>query len=252
MSDRSAPRVAVVTGAASGIGLATAERLRRDGYEIVGLDLTSRRGHWVTGDVRDRQAHEQAAALAGGLGGLAVWVNAAGIWRPTRAHDMVDADARDILEVDLMGTILGCSVACTRFLAQRRGGAIVNISSMDAIAQFPASLAYDAAKGGVDSVTRQVAMEYGPAGIRCNGVRPGAIMTPLAEVYLRNYDRDEMIESWRALAPLGRVGQPEDVADVIAFLASDAARFVTGELVRVDGGATTRCYAYPPDPDVVR
>src|SRR5437764_10176353 len=181
MSDRPAPRVAVVTGAASGIGLATAERLRRDGYEIVGLDVAPRPGHWVTGDVRDRQAHEQAAALAGGLGGLAVWVNAAGIWRPTRAHDMVDADARDILEVDLMGTILGCSVACPRFLAQRRGGAIVNISSMDAIAQFPASLAYDAAKGGVDSVTRQVAMEYGPAGIRCNGVRPGAIMTPLAE-----------------------------------------------------------------------
>src|SRR5439155_20000607 len=132
---------------------------------------------------------------------------------------------------------LGGSVACTRFLAQRRGGAIVNISSMDAIAQFPASLAYDAAKGGVDSVTRQVAMEYGPAGIRCNGVRPGAIMTPLAEAYLGNYDRDEMIESWRARAPLGRVGQPEDVAGVIAFLAFRQARRVTGELVGVDRGA---------------
>lgn len=245
-------RVAVVTGAASGIGKATAERLALDGFEVVAVDRHDAPQPSVTGDVRDRATHRAAAELAGERGTLAAWVNAAGIWRPTRAHDLSDEDVRDIIDVDLIGTIIGCSVACAAFLQHGQGGAIVNISSMDAIAQFPASLAYDAAKGGVDSVTRQVAMEYGPAGIRCNGVRPGAIMTPLAEFYLENYDRDEMVRSWAALAPLGRVGQPEEVADVIAFLLSDAARFVTGELVRVDGGATTRCFAYPPDEDLVR
>jgi NAD(P)-dependent dehydrogenase (short-subunit alcohol dehydrogenase family) len=245
-------RVAVVTGAASGIGQAAAERLRADGFDVVAVDRHQAQEPAVVGDVRHRATHQAAAELAAQRGTLLAWVNAAGIWRPTRAHDLSDADVQDIIDVDLIGTITGCSVACAAFLEHGQGGAIVNISSMDAIAQFPASLAYDAAKGGVDSVTRQVAMEYGPAGIRCNGVRPGAIMTPLAEFYLENYDREEMIASWAALAPLGRVGEPEDVADVIGFLLSDAARFVTGELVRVDGGATTRCFAYPPDQDIVR
>ena len=102
------------------------------------------------------------------------------------------------------------------------------------------------------SITRQVAVDYGPAGIRCNGVRPGAIMTPLADVYLDAYDEDRegMLQSWRELSPLGLVGQPEDVAAVVAFLLSADARFVTGELVNVDAGATARCFRYPPAADL--
>lgn len=256
--------VAVVTGAASGIGLATATRLARDGSAVVGVDVdesalvraaTTIGGvfHPVAGDVSDRSTHERAAGLATELGTLTAWVNVAGIWIPTRAHDLDDDALDQLLRVNLKGTILGCSVACRTWLATGVGGAIVNVSSVESQAAFPSALGYDASKGGIDAVTRQVAVEYGPAGIRCNAVRPGAVMTPLANAYLADYeDTEAMIQSWRDLAPLGRVGEPEEIADVIAFLLSDDARFVNGSLLPVDGGASARCFAYPPDPEIVR
>jgi NAD(P)-dependent dehydrogenase (short-subunit alcohol dehydrogenase family) len=254
----------VVTGAASGIGRATAARLVAGGRTVVGVDrdeagLEGAAGSLgglfrpVPGDVGERATHDRAAAEATSAGRLAGWVNAAGIWTPTRAHDLDDDAVARVLGVNLVGTILGCSVACRAWLEAGTPGAIVNVSSVESQAAFPAALAYEASKGGVDAVTRQVAVEYGPAGIRCNAVRPGAIMTPMAEGYLADAeDREAMIESWRDLAPLGRVGEPEEVADVIAFLLFEGARFVTGALLPVDGGADARCYAYPPDPDIVR
>lgn len=252
----------VVTGAASGIGRATAERLVRDGKAVVGLDLAKERladaaaelgdaFHPVAGDVCTRAAHEQAARAALEGGRLIGWVNVAGIWIPTRAHDYDDDAFERVLRVNLVGTALGCSVACRTWLEQGAPGAIVNVSSIESTAAFPSALAYEASKGAVDAMTRQVAVEYGPAGIRCNAVRPGAIMTPMAEQFLDDYeDREAMVQSWRDLAPLGRVGEPADVADVVSFLLSNDARFVTGTLVSVDGGAAARCFAYPPDPEI--
>jgi NAD(P)-dependent dehydrogenase (short-subunit alcohol dehydrogenase family) len=255
--------VVVVTGAASGIGRATAERLLRDGRSVVGLDLDEagleELAHVaagpvgvVVGDVAERGAHERAADAAEELGRLHGWVNGAGIWVKTRAHDLAEEDLDRVLAVNLKGSILGCSVACARILAGGEGGAIVNVSSIEAIVAFPDAVAYEASKGGIDALTRQVAVDYGPAGIRCNGVRPGAIMTPLADVYLEAYaeDREEMLQSWRDLSPLGLVGEAEDVAAVIAFLLSEDARFVSGELVNVDAGATARCFRYAPAPDL--
>lgn len=254
--------VVVVTGAASGIGRATAERLLRDGRAVVGVDrdaeglesFTDDRFAGVVGDVVERATHEGATDAAAELGSLAGWVNAAGIWAKTRAHDLAEEDVDRVLAVNLKGSILGCSVACARFLAAGRGGAIVNVSSIEAVVAFPDAIAYEASKGGIDAITRQVAVDYGPAGVRCNGVRPGAIMTPLADVYLDAYaeDREAMLQSWRDLSPLGLVGEPEDVAAVIAFLLSDDARFVSGALVDVDAGATARCFRYAPAPDIGR
>ena len=251
--------VVVVTGAASGIGRATAERLLRDGRAVVGVDrareglesVAHDRFAHVVGDVVERATHERAADAAAELGTLAGWVNAAGIWAKTRAHDLAEEDVDRVLAVNLKGSILGCSVACARFLAGG-GGAIVNVSSIEGIVAFPDAIAYEASKGGIDAITRQVAVDYGPAGVRCNGVRPGAIMTPLADAYLGAYeeDREAMLQSWRDLSPLGVVGEPEDVAAVIAFLLSEDARFVSGELVNVDAGATARCFRYPPAPDI--
>ena len=258
------PDVVVVTGAASGIGRATALRLARDGTAVVGLDRDEKglaaaaeelgeRFVPVAGDVGTRTPHEEAASAAADLGILTGWVNVAGIWIPTRAHDLDDEVLEQVLRVNLVGTALGCSVACRTWLEARAGGAIVNISSVESTFAFPSALAYDAAKGGVDAVTRQVAVEYGPVGIRCNAVRPGAIRTPMSEGYLDDYeDREAMLQSWRDLAPLGRVGEPEDVAAMVAFLLSDDSSFVTGALVSVDGGASARCFAYPPDPEIVR
>ncbi len=256
--------VIVVTGAASGIGRATAERLVRDGASVVGLDrneagLAARAAELgdafrpVAGDVGARDAHEQAAKEAASIGALTGWVNVAGIWIPTRAHDLDDGALERVLRVNVVGTALGCSVACRTWVDAGAGGAIVNVSSVESMSAFPGALAYDASKGAVDAITRQVAVDYGPVGIRCNAVRPGAIMTPLAESYLEDYDdRDGMVQSWRDLAPLGRVGEPEDVAAAIAFLLSDDASFITGTLVSVDGGADARCFAYPADPEIVR
>ena len=180
---------------------ATAARLLGNGRSVVGVDLDEAgleklarvdpdRVGTVVGDVAERSTHERAADAAEELGQLRGWVNGAGIWAKTRAHDFAEEDLDRILAVNLKGSILGCSVACARFLTGGEGGAIVNVSSIEAIVGFPDAVAYEASKGGIDALTRQVAVDYGPAGIRCNGVRPGAIMTPLADVYLEAYAED--------------------------------------------------------------
>jgi NAD(P)-dependent dehydrogenase (short-subunit alcohol dehydrogenase family) len=231
--------VTVVTGAASGMGRATAERLVSSGSSVVGLDvdghalaeLAARLGdsfRFVVGDVSERASHEEAADAAVASGELYGWVNAAGIWVSTCAHKLNVEDFNRVMRVNLLGVALGCAVACERFLVKNGVGSIVNISSMDAIAGFPDGFAYDASKGAVDALTRQIAVEYGPYQIRCNAVRPGTILTALTEGLLAETpDPEATIESWKQIHPLGRVGSPEEVANVIVFLLSEEASYVT-------------------------
>jgi NAD(P)-dependent dehydrogenase (short-subunit alcohol dehydrogenase family) len=250
---------AVVTGAAMGIGFAVAQRLVADGYQVACVDWnadaleravtalgTAATG--VQGDIGEWATHERAADAAEAAGRLRAWVNNAGIDWSARAHE---ADAEHIdrgLRVLLNGPMYGTSVAVRRMLAGG-GGAIVNVASIQGTAAFPGYYVYGAAKAGVAQIARNVCIDYAHKGIRCNTVLPGTVATPMTESVLPpGLERDEALRVEGLLAPMGRVGQPEELAAAIAFLVSDAASYVNGTGLTVDGGAMARCYAYEPAP----
>jgi NAD(P)-dependent dehydrogenase (short-subunit alcohol dehydrogenase family) len=250
-------KTAVVTGAAMGIGKAVAARLIADGVHVVGLDVnadalaTARtelgaQFEPLVGDVGDWEAHERAAAAAQASGGLAHWVNNAGIDWVGAAHEIDAEHIERGLRVLQLGTMYGACVAVRRMLPAR-AGSIVNISSIQGIAAFPRYFVYDAAKAAILMVTKSIALDYGPHGIRCNALLPGCIETPMTYTTLPpELDREEALRREGLLAPMLRVGQPEEMAEVVAFLLSDRASYVNGAEVVADGGATARCFAYPP------
>ncbi|HJQ74093.1 MAG TPA: SDR family oxidoreductase [Gaiellaceae bacterium] len=250
MSDRIA---AVVTGAAKGIGLGIAEALVARGAHVIavdvdeaGLQAVARDGlEPLVGDIAEWSTHERAADAAERAGALRWWVNNAGIDWVGGAHEVDAEHVQRGIAVLLEGPLYGCAIAVRRML--RTGGSIVNISSIQGITGFPRYLVYDAAKAGVMMASKQIAVDYGRFGIRCNAVLPGAIETPMTYATLPpDVPRDEALRQEGLLAPLERIGQPSEIAETVAFLLSDAASYVNGAAIVVDGGATARCYAYPP------
>jgi NAD(P)-dependent dehydrogenase (short-subunit alcohol dehydrogenase family) len=223
---------AVVTGSASGIGRATAEALERAGARIAGLDLLeSATEVSIVGDTSDVAAVERAADA---LGGVDIWVNNAARLFVRPVVDTTDEEWHSLLGPNLHGYFYGCRSAARRMLAQGNGGRIVNVTSAVNVFAVPDLGAYGAAKGAIASLTKALALELARAGVTVNAVAPGAVETPLnADAYT-----DEVRRTYEERIPLGRIGSPEEVADVIVFLASGAARYVTGQELIVDGGLT--------------
>ncbi|TDC80495.1 SDR family NAD(P)-dependent oxidoreductase [Streptomyces hainanensis] len=248
--------VVVVTGAAGGIGAAIVTELLATGYRVVGVDrqprqLVDERLAWVHGDVGKPGTHRLAVSAAAEIGLLEGWVNNAGRIENTPLHALSDAEAEDTLRCNLYGTLAGTRAALQSFVATGVQGSIVNVSSIHARGAFPGTPAYDATKGAIEALTRNAAVEYGHLGIRVNAIAPGAIRTAMIIDALKAADEPTRLErDFAALHPLGRLGEPHEVARAARFLLSADASFVSGAVLAVDGAAGARVYPFPPHADV--
>jgi len=229
-------RVAVVTGAGSGIGAACATRLAADGAVVATLDIAGDVDHRV--DVRDEPAvAEVFAAVVAEHGRLDVLVNAAGVAGGGPVH-LLDADEWDrVMDINLKGTFIVDKYAAVHMLEQG-SGSIINIASIEGLEGTEGGTVYNASKGGVVILTKSMAIDYGRRGVRVNCICPGGITTPLLEDIINAEGMEMYRDTLTDRHVLGRLGAPEEIAAAASFLASDDASFVTGHALVVDGGFT--------------
>lgn len=272
MSDRSLTdikefqgKAAVVTGGSKGIGLAAARRLAQGGAHVVicGIDEQEvaesvrglqQEGFAVSGMQADVASAEQVKKLieyaAEVCGGIDILVNSAGI---QRYGDVVNTDEEvwdEVMSINLKGMFLSCKYAIPE-MRKRGGGAIVNLSSLQAFASQTGVVAYTASKGGIVAMTRAIALDHAAENIRVNAVCPASVDTPMlrwaADQFKNERGQEDIIGEWGKMHPIGRVGKSEEVAELIAFLASDRASFITGTDMKIDGGMLAALGVKLPD-----
>lgn len=242
----------LITGASSGIGQAVAVRFAKEGANVGinyyrgadGADETLRQAQQagpgkhaiLQADVSDEaQVNTMFESFIGEFGSIDVLINNAGIQKPCPSHEMETVDFDRILGVNLRGPFLCARMALRHFLAQGRGGVIINNSSVHEIIPKPKYLSYSITKGGLENLTRTLALEYAAQGIRVNSVAPGAIVTPINMAWINDDVARAGVESH---IPMGRAGASEEIAAVFAFLASDEASYITGQTIFACGGLT--------------
>jgi len=236
-------RTALVTGGTRGIGLAIVRALRRDGARVIAIGKAKDQveafrkefnedslASVEMADVRDSDALK---AVRDRLGNLDILIPNAGVNTRIQALELEDEALWDVIHTNLYGVFVTCQVFGPLLFA-RPGGRVVVTSSLSAIHGMNLRAAYAATKAGVSGLVRSLAVEWGPKGVNVNAVGPGIIKTPLTMAYMEKFP--ERVAATIEHTPLRRLGTPEDVADVVAFLASDGARFITGQTVYVDGG----------------
>ncbi|HEV8689166.1 MAG TPA: glucose 1-dehydrogenase [Ideonella sp.] len=251
-------RVIVITGGGQGIGAACAERFAAEGAAVALWDVNTAAAQALAQKLREAGARAQAmpcnvarkseveAALAatvlafGRVDGL---VNNAGIFRAADFLEVTEEDWDAVLNVNLKGAFLVGQAVAQQMVRQGQGGAIVNMSSVNGSMAIASIASYNASKGGINQLTRAMALALADHRIRVNAAAPGTIATELArEAVLTS---DEARQRILGRTPMKRLGEPEEVADVVGFLLSDAARYMTGEIVHIDGGRMALNYTVP-------
>ncbi|HYC53580.1 MAG TPA: SDR family oxidoreductase [Candidatus Binatia bacterium] len=252
-------KIALITGGASGIGLATAREFVAAGARVAIADIAQGGagvaeelgGIFLQVDVTDDVAVERmVAAVVEHFGRIDVLFNNAGIERHGALAGMDPAEHRKVIDIDLNG-VFYCLQSAIRAMMANDGperGSIVNTASVAGLTGSAGLSSYNAAKGGVVLLTKNAALEYAPLGIRVNAVCPGIIRTPMAGDFFSGQDAQRSMEKLAARAhPIGRIGEPGEVAKLVTFLASGEASFITGTAIPIDGGMTAGFPVRPPE-----
>jgi NAD(P)-dependent dehydrogenase (short-subunit alcohol dehydrogenase family) len=250
-------KVAIVTGAAGGIGLACAQRFAAEGAKVVLSDVSVAQGEraaealqatgadalFIACDVGDKA--EVDALVAGTLaafGRLDCLIANAGIVHACDFLDLEEADFDRVLRVNLKGVFLCGQAAARQMVAQGGGGTIINMSSVNAVMAIPSITPYVVAKGGVNQLTKTMSLSLADKGIRVNGIGPGSIMT---EVLKKVANDKAAMDRIMMRTPMGRIGEPDEIAKVAVFLACDDSSYITGQTIYPDGGRMALNYTVP-------